>query len=252
MALLSADLACVSMPFAKPISTINTQTATETIVSTQTLIISATPSPTKTPLLTDGTTLETLEDGSFKFIDHDGGFSFVVPKNWVTFTADLSGLDNAFEKLGNNNNYLIFLNLNMKKMQDEGYRMFSIHSIYSKQELPPTISVRIFTDQASKNLSTDDIAVFAHEYIKHEYPETKDVYVYHVLNSTTNGYSTWIKFERETFSSNGSSINITETYILFQAYKSLVLINSSVPSELATELAPDLDIVSRSLRGMRP
>lgn len=236
-----------------------TDTPTPTTTYTPNPTITFTPSPTPTPTqsstptpLPTGVSIETQSNGSTQFRDHDAGYWFTIPEKWIPVTIELDGIDTAIKALGEDNPYLIALATNQSDLKQEGYRlfMFDPRPGHTQKGFTSNISIRIFTDADSRSGSPNQIADSWLKDLKKNDPGLK-VDVLHTMQN--GGVATWLEFDKSiTPLGKSQRLVIHETYLIFQAWRALVIINLSTPKDISSVVDADLDALFRGMHGVRP
>lgn len=230
-------------------------------VDTPTHTTTPSPPPTKTPpptiTLTStplpiGVSLETREDGSSLFTDHTGGFTLSFPNKWFAFTFDLQGIDAVSQKVGIKNPQLLEFMFKINGLADDGYRVFAFdtNGRHSQNGYLPNLTVQIYTDPESKSFHPNEIADYWMKDIKQELPGT-NVAVSHNRIST-GGVFTSLIFDNTVYLDNNSPLKVTETIVIFQAYKALAIIHLYAPKETAYEVSKEINSLFQTIKGMRP
>ncbi len=235
----TANAAAAQTAAANPSTPIPQATVTETA--------SPAPSPTVTPRLSaEGTSLTKQSDGSYAFVDQQGGYSLIVPANWLAIRINEQEFINAWT-LPEASDPRIQSTLTLYQKQDPKlFRLFGLDL------LPEHVNTGFVTNfNITWDRNNNDSLAQTIQSLKSQLPRsaTKPKITYADIGTTSSQIPMGII--EDTFTgtaSGGGKLQIYQKLVLFKLKAGMLSITLSTTSDLKSGLEPGFDLMTDQIK----
>jgi hypothetical protein len=251
--LLAATLACQATAPIVAIFATDTPTPTSTPTFTPTPTNTSTPSPTPTntptPTPIPEAVVESLSDGSTRFVDHKAGYQFTLPKEWLVVNLAVDDPQQALDdaKKANPDKASILEGLNMVIGQKG--RMAAID--FSPGHFKSTTAPILFTilDNKSSSMPLEEVLKSNGEVL----PQIMKAKVtVSKIKENPLGVEYGVIDVVITVTANQTTASVHEKLIMFKTEDYTVMITFAVAGDLMANALPDLDEIIASIEVSKP